>query len=401
MNDEQKQLLQEMLAEVRDSLRHDIAKESHTQRTQLDQIQTRLEKKPNSGAIKPDVFDGNPTVDAMTWLDSFSRIANINNWNSENQLSAFPLYLSGVAHAWFLSLAETIKTDFEQLKAAFQERFASGPQEWILSQQLSSRKQAKGERIDDYIADITRLCKRLKLSDADSVRYFTQGLQPHIQSYVTLARPKNFQEAESLARMKELVDTTQRTTETENIITRMETMFSKLMTQQPKYSDSKTVAAVSAEPARSYVDQRFDELSRQFERLQRQNQNQAVPNTFAAAYDQQPHNTGNPYSNQPRVWQGGPNRQIGQLQRQVNRLESELRRYQNPRRPDFRSYGRNFRTVEGEPICSFCQRVGHTWRTCNQRGRDPRLPPNQGNGNYRPPNGGPSTSRQSNPQLNG
>ena len=35
--------------------------------------------------------------------------------------------------------------------------------------------------------------------------YFTQGLQPHIQSYVTLARPKTFQEAESLARMKELV----------------------------------------------------------------------------------------------------------------------------------------------------------------------------------------------------
>ena len=208
------------------------------------------------------------------------------------------------------------------------------------------------------------------------MRYFTQGLQPQIQSYVALARPKNFQEAESLARMKELVDTTQRTTETENILPRMETMFSKLMNQPPKLSDTKAVAAVSAEPNRSYIDQRFDELSRQFEQLQRQNQNRAVPNTFAAAYDQQPRNTGNPFSNQTRVWQGGPNRQIDQLQRQVNRLESELRRYQNPRRPDFRSYGRNFRTVEGEPICSFCQRVGHTRRTCNQSGRDPRLPPN-------------------------
>ena len=135
------------------------------------------------------------------------------------------------------------------------------------------------------------------------MRYFTQGLQPHIQSYVTLARPKNFQEAESLARVKELVGTTQRTTETESI--RMETMISKLMTHQPKHSDSKTAAAVSAEP------NRFDELSRQVEQLQRQNQNRVVPNTFAAVYDQQPHNAGNPYFNQPRVWQGGPNRQIG------------------------------------------------------------------------------------------
>ena len=95
----QKQILQEMLAEVHDSLSLDIAKESHTHPTQLDQIQTRFKKKPNSLAIKPEVFDGKATVDAMTWLNLFSRIANINNWGSENQLSAFPLYLSGVAHA--------------------------------------------------------------------------------------------------------------------------------------------------------------------------------------------------------------------------------------------------------------------------------------------------------------
>lgn len=141
------------------------------------------------------------------------------------------------------------------------------------------------------------------------MHYFTQGLQPHIQSYVTLAHPKSFQEAESLARVKELVGTTQRTTETESI--RKETMISKLMTHQPKHSDSKIAAAVSAEPNLSYKDQRFDELSRQVERLQRQNQNRAAPNTFAAVYDQQPNNAGNPYFNQPRVWQGGPNRQIG------------------------------------------------------------------------------------------
>ena len=71
MNDEQKQLLQEMLAKVHDSLGHDIFKESHANRTQLDQIQTSLEKKPNSSTIKLEIFDGNQTVDVMTWLDSF------------------------------------------------------------------------------------------------------------------------------------------------------------------------------------------------------------------------------------------------------------------------------------------------------------------------------------------
>ena len=119
-----------------------------------------------------------------------------------------------------------------QIHAAFKERFASGPQNWIISQQLATRKQVQGERIDDYIADVTRLCKRLKLSDADSMRYFIQGLQPHIQSYVTLARPKDFQEAESLARMKELVEINQNASDSRSILSQMEAMFTDLVTPQ-------------------------------------------------------------------------------------------------------------------------------------------------------------------------
>ena len=60
--------------------------------------------------------------------------------------------------------------------------------------------------------------------------YFTQGLQPHIQSYVTLARPKTFQEAESLARMKELVANNQSVPDTQSVINQMEAMLQKLMT---------------------------------------------------------------------------------------------------------------------------------------------------------------------------
>ena len=62
-----------------------------------------------------------------------------------------------------------------------------------------------------------------------------------------------------------------------------------------------------------------------------------------AAYDQ-PQGQARPP--QARNWQGPPNRQFEQLQRQINRLENELRRYQNPHRPDFRSFGRSFRSAE-------------------------------------------------------
>ena len=126
MNEEQKKEFEKMFQDMCNSLRQDLAKESHSQRTQLDFIQTRLDKKPSSSGIKPDVFDGNPAVDALIWFDSFSRIAQINNWSAENRLSAFPLYLSGLAHAWFLSLPEDVIKSFSRLKEAFQESFASG-----------------------------------------------------------------------------------------------------------------------------------------------------------------------------------------------------------------------------------------------------------------------------------
>ena len=162
MNEEQQEMFKTLFTDMCKALREDIAKESHTQKEKLAKLETRLEKQPSTSGIKLEIFDGNPAVDALNWLDSFSRIASINNWTAENQLNAFPLYLSGIAQAWFLSLREDQQKDLTQIHAAFKERFASGPQNWILSQQLATRKQVQGERIDDYIADVTRLCKPIR-----------------------------------------------------------------------------------------------------------------------------------------------------------------------------------------------------------------------------------------------
>ena len=126
MNEEQKKEFEKMFEDMCNSLRQDLAKESRSQQTQLDFIQTRLDKKPSSSGIKPDVSDGNPAVDALIWFYSFLRIVQINNWSAENRLSAFPLYLSGIAHAWFLSLPNDVANNFSRLKEAFQEHFASG-----------------------------------------------------------------------------------------------------------------------------------------------------------------------------------------------------------------------------------------------------------------------------------
>ena len=156
------------------------------------------------------------------------------------------------------------------------------------------------------------------------------------------------------------MDNNQSVPDTQTVIDQMEAMFQKLMTQTVS-TKLPTIAAGSAEPIPSQIDKRFDELSKQLKQLEKQTTQRPAYSASVAASDQPQSDP--PRFNQTRNWQGPPTRQIDQMQRQLNRLENELRRYQNPRRPDLRSYGRNFRTVEGDPICSFCQRVGHTWRT--------------------------------------
>ena len=395
MNEDQKQEFKALFTDLMKNLRADIEKESYTHRTQLDSLQTTIDKKSSAHGLKPDFFDGNPISDALAWLDAFGRLAKINNWSDDLQLNALPLHLKGVAQAWFLALPEDVTSDLNKLKAAFNERFASGPQDWILSQKLSARKHTKGESIDDYVADITRLTKRLKLSDKESMRYLVEGLQPDIQAYVSLNRPKSFQEAESLARMKDIVNQRQGVSDSQSLLTQMQAMFNKFMVTSAE--NTKTIAAVATTPPTSPSDKRIDDLTKQVKQLQKEQRQEAAASAMAA-YDQP---TGSPRPFQARNWQGQPNRQMEQLQRQVARLQQDLQRYQNPRRADFRSYGRSFRSIEGDPICSFCKKIGHSWRVCRQRNRDPRLPVTTPTGQSRPEYSRPPGNRSYNPQLNG
>ena len=208
MNEEQKAEFKTLFGEMLKTLQQDMAKESFTQHTQLNTLQTTITNKANTSThgVKPDIFDGSPTSDASVWLNNFRRIAKLNNWSDELQLNAFPLCLKGVAQAWFLALPDETKASLVSLTTSFTNRFASGPQDWILSQQLSARKYRPGEPSDDYMDDITRLTKRLKLSDIESMRYFIEGLPSDLQAYVALSQPKNFQEAQSYARMKDIVN---------------------------------------------------------------------------------------------------------------------------------------------------------------------------------------------------
>ena len=185
----------------------------------------------------------------------------------------------------------------------------------------------------------------MKLSDEQSTRYFIDGLQPDLKDYVSLAQPTSFQQAETLARLKHTVNQQHGPNDSNSLVDKLHTVL-------------------------THISDVFD------------------------------HSQGQSRSFPQRGWQGPQNRQFEQLQRQVVRLENDLRRNQNPRRPDFRSFGRSFCSTEGKQMaclrtrfhrskfrgtsrlphdarhfrtphtslrCNYCFRVGHSWRTCRVR----------------------------------
>ena len=56
MNEDTKQEFKHFFADLVTALKTDMEKESQTQRTQLDSLQTKLDKKSSAQNLKPDIF---------------------------------------------------------------------------------------------------------------------------------------------------------------------------------------------------------------------------------------------------------------------------------------------------------------------------------------------------------
>ena len=93
MNADQKEEFKALFTNFLTTIKGDLEKEAHKTSTLLDSLQNKIDQKPTTHGLQPETFNGNPVADASVWLDSFRRIAKLNNWSNELQLSAFPLYL--------------------------------------------------------------------------------------------------------------------------------------------------------------------------------------------------------------------------------------------------------------------------------------------------------------------
>jgi hypothetical protein len=141
-------------------------------------------------------------------LEGFERACNANRVHEDRALQLVGSYLKGTALTWFnrqqfrhwdnqqypdISFVNLFKTQFNNPFRISQ---------W--KHQLRNRKQKPGETIEEYIAAIEELWKRIDFqnnrSEMDKLHEFIEGLRPEFIVPVQLSMPDDVEEAMSKAR---------------------------------------------------------------------------------------------------------------------------------------------------------------------------------------------------------
>lgn len=315
-----------------------------------------------SSSIKLPIFHGHANEDPAAFLEKFDFYAKFSNWDEKKVVLAFPLCLMGPSLQWFMSLAnkDQIIKGKDDLYKLFHNRFLSKSDNFLLRQTLNKRKQSPTETVESYAADIRNKCRRLAINDDEALHKFIEGLKPELQSYVILNEPKNFHEAERLAKAKSAVPNAPSFT-MEDVLKVQTCLLAEINSKKSLPQPPSNVAAYAPAPQQD----RFDENS--IKRL--------ISEGIAEAFRK------NDMGSRPRN-QYFPNRQNS---------------------PNFRTnargdFGRSDqRTALGRLTCYSCGMPGHHFRNCTRR-PDPRLPRRQVSFNMprQNPRGGFSTRPQGN-----
>ena len=162
---------------------------------------TRISTPKETRLVDFPTFKGG-NQDPIEWLEGFQRACAANRVAENRMLDILPSYLKGTALTWFNQCGahrwrSIIPTQsFVQL---FQDHYCNifRKQQW--KHQLQNLKQRNGETIDEYVAEITELWKRIdpnnNRTNADKIAEFIEGLRPEFIVPVQSSMPKDIDEA--------------------------------------------------------------------------------------------------------------------------------------------------------------------------------------------------------------
>lgn len=156
--------------------------------------------------VTPPSFCGRRDDDADSFLKAFDRYVKYREISDKKkQLNLFAVLLKENAANWLDSLPETSTDCFDNLMAAFTARYQSPESiKFKCANELFTKKQADGESVDEYVAEMRKLARLISVDDSLLQLAVINGFKPYISAHVMQARPDTVDKILDVARLAEL-----------------------------------------------------------------------------------------------------------------------------------------------------------------------------------------------------
>jgi hypothetical protein len=165
---------------------------SRDRSSEEDETVQRLFQSLGHLAITDKAFELQPFTGALNsneqpdkWVEKFQCYVAFRKINEADQLQLFKLLMRDQAADWLTSLPDHKRLDIHDLFREFQSRYElSRVAKWKQTANLWKRKQEVNESVDDYIAAMQTLAKRINMPTDLVIDAIIQGLNPEIRLHV-------------------------------------------------------------------------------------------------------------------------------------------------------------------------------------------------------------------------
>ena len=123
-----------------------------------------------NSVVKIPTFCGSQGESAKFWLAKFEQVMKLRKVSNEDKTIQLFLLLEGQAEMWYHTLSEDIQGTYNNLRAAFVERFLPSESDRIRDiSKFRALCQLREESTDDYIEKVIRMGRDLEKSEREIV----------------------------------------------------------------------------------------------------------------------------------------------------------------------------------------------------------------------------------------